>query len=581
MKRAITLTVLALSAVAFGVSALRPSYNGVRAGRADQDYLASSTCQTCHPQHYESWARTHHRRMTQEAREGSVQGDFEVENRFEYLGVKALMNRQQGSFFMSLTMPDGSSIRHRIERTVGSRRIEQYVTRGANGYVRLPIAYDLVNRRWMSLNGSFFYPDSDNFFKHQSGWDGNCIFCHNVKAQPNLNAETRSYDSEVAELGIACGACHGRAAEHAARASSPLRRTLWRLDSSSERSVTDPLKLSPERSMMICGHCHGQRVPEPFDRIQEILKRGDPYNAGDSLSDYYRPVSRETRVGEYSFANRFWSDGSPRLTAYEYQGILRSRCFINGESNTRINCLTCHSMHSGNPEGQILSENLTDKPCLSCHSEYQTKTALSQHTGHQPDSSGSRCYTCHMPRVVYGVMSVHPTHEITVPDPRKTIAQAVPNACNQCHLDKSVNWALSAAAKLWPSRFGGAKQSADQDFNLPEGVRALFAGDALTRAVAAEALGGGGPVRPDRRWAGPFLVEAFADDYPVVRFFAANALASGQWQRRKPDYLGVASSREQSLSGWRAMFGASSQDAMKIAATLRMKRRDVDIEVGE
>jgi len=186
-----------------------------------------------------------------------------------------------------------------------------------------------------------------------------------------------------------------------------------------------------------------------------------------------------------------------------------------------------------------------------------------------------------MPRVVYGVMSVHPTHEITVPDPRKTIAQAVPNACNQCHLDKSVNWALSAAAKLWPSRFGGAKQSADQDFNLPEGVRALFAGDALTRAVAAEALGGGGPVRPDRRWAGPFLVEAFADDYPVVRFFAANALASGQWQRRKPDYLGVASSREQSLSGWRAMFGASSQDAMKIAATLRMKRRDVDIEVGE
>ncbi len=24
------------------------------------------------------------------------------------------------------------------------------------------MAYDLVNRRWMSLNGSFFYPDSNN-----------------------------------------------------------------------------------------------------------------------------------------------------------------------------------------------------------------------------------------------------------------------------------------------------------------------------------------------------------------------------------------------------------------------------------
>jgi hypothetical protein len=26
-----------------------------------------------------------------------------------------------------------------------------------------------------------------------------------------------------------------------------------------------------------------------------------------------------------------WQNGSPRLTAYEYQGVLRSECFIKGE----------------------------------------------------------------------------------------------------------------------------------------------------------------------------------------------------------------------------------------------------------
>ena len=44
-----------------------------------------------------------------------------------------------------------------------------------------------------------------------------------------------------------------------------------------------------------CGHCHGQRIPDPIDRIQQILSRGDPYNAGEDLSQYYRPITRDNR----------------------------------------------------------------------------------------------------------------------------------------------------------------------------------------------------------------------------------------------------------------------------------------------
>jgi len=190
-----------------------------------------------------------------------------------------------------------------------------------------------------------------------------------------------------------------------------------------------------------------------------------------------------------------------------------------------------------------------------------------------------------MPRVVYGVMSFHPTHDITIPNPELTVSQAVPNACNQCHLEKSVNWSIAEAKRLWPARFGNLQSSSDEQFNLPEGPRALFAGDALTRALAADALAGNGPFKPDPLWADPFLVEALADKYPIVRFFAANGLAKEPWQVVKPDYLAEANARAQMIQQWRVLLGqksgAASQQAELLANKFKALRRDVDLEVGE
>src|ERR1044072_8235380 len=207
--KSLSLTVIIAVLILATVLAMRPAYKGTRAGHADEDYLNSKTCVTCHTDHYASWARTYHSRMTQEARPDSVQGDFERNNTLEYLGIRARMEKLNGALSMTLTFPDGRAETHFIDRTVGSRRIEQYLTKENGQYIRLPLAYDLINRRWMSLNGSFFYPDGDKYFQHQSQWDPNCVFCHNVKAQPNFDPGPRTFNTEVSELGIACGACHG------------------------------------------------------------------------------------------------------------------------------------------------------------------------------------------------------------------------------------------------------------------------------------------------------------------------------------------------------------------------------------
>jgi predicted CXXCH cytochrome family protein len=399
--------------------------------------------------------------------------------------------------------------------------------------------------------------------------------------------QTSSYNTEVAELGIACGACHGAAALHAERAASPLTRTFWQFVKNQPKEIVNPVKLTGERAMQVCGHCHGQRVPVQNERIREILTSGDPYDAGEDLAQIYRPIDRDTRIGDYSFANRFWANGSPRLTAYEYQGILRSRCYTAGAANNKINCLTCHTMHGGDVKGQITEAGRTNQPCLQCHEAYGKPEALVAHTHHAVDSEGSRCYNCHMPRVVYGVMTIHPTHDITIPNPQLTISQAVPNACNQCHLDRSVNWAIAQSKRLWAEPYASLETSNDKAFDIAEGARALFAGDALTRALMTEALGNSQYL--DWRWRASLLVEALADNYPIVRYFAANGLAriNDEFLQRpqlaKPDYLGSKAALQNSLTEWRRVIQSidPQSPASSLAQTLRASRQEVDLEVGE
>ncbi|MBL8190999.1 MAG: hypothetical protein JNK38_23475, partial [Acidobacteria bacterium] len=57
------LTAVATLAVAALVFAARPSYQGIRAGKADADYLDSQKCLACHTDHFASWRQTHHSRM--------------------------------------------------------------------------------------------------------------------------------------------------------------------------------------------------------------------------------------------------------------------------------------------------------------------------------------------------------------------------------------------------------------------------------------------------------------------------------------------------------------------------------------
>ena len=582
LLKSIVVTFFIAISVFATVTVLRPKYVGLREGKADENYLKSTDCMACHVSHFDSWDKTHHSKMTQIASTESVVGDFEKNNTLEYLGVKSKMERKGEDFFINQTYQNGKLESLKIVMTIGSRRIQQYVTEKNGQNFRLPIAWNITEKRWMSLNGSFFYPDDDNYQRHNTQWDTNCVFCHNVKAQPNYNFQTKQAKTEVSELGVACGSCHGEGAEHAEKFGSPLSRVF----SGDVEKIVHPNKIDADRSTMICGHCHGQRVPEPESRIREIMTKGDPYNAGDDLSKFYLPIHQQTKIGNISFESRFWADGSPRLTAYEYQGLTNSPCFLNskasghanGISGEKISCLSCHTMHDGDVKGMITEEKRTNQACTQCHTQYEKTENLTEHTKHSVDSKGSSCYSCHMPEVVYGVMDFHKTHQISNPQPSLTATKGVPNACNQCHVDKSVNWAIDATKQKW---FGykNTQTIADEQFNQPESVRGLFAGDALTRALMADAMKKHGEIN----WITPYLAESFAtENYPIVRYFSANGLMVNNWNLAKPDYLGDVSKRNEQIRNWFGKINNKSLDEAKTdAEELRKMRNNVDIEVGE
>ncbi len=454
-----------------------------------EDYVTARSCTRCHGDHAQSFARTFHRTMTREARGTDVRAPFAGEQ-VSYFGVPATMYERDGTKLMRWGAHEVA-----VALTVGSRRYQQYIGRVGGELVRLPWAWHLEERRWFHMNGAFLTPDpappiSDaDYTRHVTRWNDNCIFCHNVRPNPGL--QEGAFDSSVAELGIACEACHGPASAHVQANSDPYRRYRLHLGDRADPTIVNPTRLSQERSLDVCGRCHGQRIT---DDVSSFLRAGDPFVPGDDLSLYSAPLWRDTTLdGEPGrFASRFWDDGTPRLTAYEYQGVLLSPCTAGGT----LTCLSCHDMHAGDPRGQLRPDLTRDQLCTQCHDRVSA-----DHARH-PAESQVGCVDCHMPSVVYGVMASHPSHRIEIPTLRP--AHERPDACTSCHVDRTRTWERA--------EFSQAEQQ-------------LFAGDPLTRAVTAASyaqphLAGD---QPERTRA--LMLEVMEHDpYPGVRHLAYRSL---------------------------------------------------------
>lgn len=488
------------------------------------DYEGAASCASCHPDHHASWARTFHASMTQLPERDSVLGRFDG-RAVSFYGRSAVPFERDGAFWMRI--PDGAGEREtQVALCVGSNRYQQYFERAGTGeggeLRRLPILWHVGEERWMHLNGVFLEPDNSNWAAHAASWNDNCVFCHNTGVQPRMELERRAFTTRVADLGIACEACHGPGEEHVRRMASPLERYAG---TGASLAIVNPNQLEQAESLALCGQCHSQRLPDPLERLAEFLDRGPSFRPGQELRGHVTPVTRDTPSVSSSrpelFRERFWSDGTARLTAYEYLGITQSPCVKGGE----LTCGSCHAMHSGDVHGQLEPEMRGDRACTQCHEEIARD--VQAHTHHAPESAGSRCLECHMPRMVYGILDIHRSHRIEVPDVRRDVEAGRPNACTSCHGSQTAAWAARAMRDWWGERYEEPRSRPDgAALDAPEALASLHAGDAVQRAVYARALG-----RPDaaetareRAFAFAHLVVALGDGYPSIRTLARRSL---------------------------------------------------------
>ena len=126
-----------------------------------------------------------------------------------------------------------------------------------------------------------------------------------------------------------------------------------------------------------------------------------------------------------------------------------------------------------------------------------------------------------MPMTAYALLKSIRSHRIDSPEAKSLAATDRPNACNLCHVDRSLAWTGSHLVD-W---YGQTAPKDRLEAETAAGAAWLLAGDPGERAIVAAAMGNQGARRAaGDDWEAPRLASALLDPYAAVRFIAARSL---------------------------------------------------------
>jgi Flp pilus assembly protein TadD len=524
------------------------------AARSDKkiQFVGAEVCGSCHQQEFKLWTGSHHQLAMQPANPATVLGDFNGATLTQG-GVTSRFFRRGGQFFVNTDGPDGAPHDYRIAYTFGVAPLQQYLISLPGGRLQaFGVAWDSRPRtqggqRWFHLYADQQISPANPL--HWTGpdqnWNFMCADCHSTNVRKNYDLPTRTYATTYAEIDVACEACHGPGSAHVAWAHrhgswyssannrgllialDERRNIVWRIDPATGNARRSRPRMS-SREIQMCARCHSRR-----SQIHEDFVHGQP------LGDDYRVSLLDPDL--------YYPDGQIKAEDYEYGSFIQSRMFHAG-----VTCSDCHEPHSLKLRAQ--GNNL----CSRCHAAARYDSAA--HHFHKAGAPGAHCVDCHMPATLYMVVDARRDHSIRIPRPDLSVTLGVPNACNQCHSDKSAHWAaetvrkwyghtlsgfqnFAAALKAGSLGAPGAETSLVQlidDRNQPAIVRASAlvrlgsAGIPVLRAIRKGATDGNALVRraaaramadADPGISVPILLPLLSDPVRAVRIETAEVLA--------------------------------------------------------
>ena len=517
----------------------------------DQGFVSSETCRSCHPGQFNSWHRSYHRTMTQVASPTSIvdgaSRDFTGRIQLAGHGQTAGLRREGNEFWVNMVNPEWDLLRasgdpeanalreppredRRVLMTTGSHHFQVFWvnSRRSGELWQFPWRYHIAEDRWIHRNDAFLQPADKPATSHFRTWNRDCIHCHNVGGEPGIGPPPQLAFSEtrVGEIGIACEACHGPGQKHVRHYRDPLKRYGHLLSGNPDSTLINPAKVTGKTGSQVCGQCHSHLTTHAGDSqaSREFLRTGLAYRAGDDLDRFVRFL----KLGDGYAGNehRFWSDGTCRSGGREYNSLLASPCYQPQAQNQArsMSCFSCHSMHTADPDDQLSPQATDNRACLQCHSKYSDERALAAHTHHELNSSGSQCYNCHMPHTSYALFKAIRSHQIDSPRVTPTGPNSRPNACNLCHLDRTLQWTaehLTSWHQHPPVTLG------ETDRKVAASLNWLLAGDAAQRAITAWHFGWKPALEEaGTDWIPLRIAPALDDPYPAVRFITWQSLKS-------------------------------------------------------
>ncbi len=436
---------------------------------SENEYAGSESCRECHEKFYQLWSPSFHGQAMM-----PINADFMVKHQIPDSPPVKVEDRMFNVEFKDSTMvmheKDGDKLikTYDVIWAMGGHNVYTFLTPFEKGKLQnIPLAYDVNDKSWFNYPEAGMrhfegeYPDDealpwkDPLFTFNTG----CYSCHISQLNTNYDLSTDSYQTTWREPGINCETCHGPAGDHIQIFSN-----LKEGEEPERLGLISTHTFTQEQNNDACAPCHAKMSPIT-----------PSYMPGDKYFDNYNLTTLEDID--------FYPDGRSLGENYTFTEWKLNPCVEGSE----MHCVTCHTS-----SGRDRNKDNPNNSCLQCHTDKAANIAM--HTGHKPED-GLTCLSCHMPKRQFVGRFFRSDHSFRPPMPEATIKFGSPNACNQCHTDKSPEW----ANKVVKARANGnyqeetlkwaqlIKEAHDNDWSNVDGIFTCIK-DPKTNEVVANSL---------------------------------------------------------------------------------------------
>ena len=394
-----------------------------------EGYLGDGSCTSCHEEELNVWQNSHHDLAMQEVSAQTVLGNFDS-IKASIDGVNYLFYRKGVDFYVHVKEIDGSENDYKIAQVFGVTPLQQYLVNFPKGRKQvLRVTWDSIENKWFHqyAGDSITVNDWLHWTNGAQNWNTMCAECHSTNLKKDYLVEKDSFHTTYSSINVNCESCHGPGEKH----------VQWANAGEKEGNMWVIMGNDQTTQLNMCAPCHARRMKLTKD-LEPGKQFENQYMVQNISSDFYH------------------GDGQILEEDYVYGSFLQSKMHAQG-----IKCGDCHNVHS--LELKFDGNTL----CLQCHVPDTYNSP--KHHFHKEDTEASQCINCHMTGKYYMGNDFRRDHSFRIPRPDQSVTYGSPNACSECHSDKSEKWAADWVV-TW---YGEERQAHFSDYLLLSNQEAL------------------------------------------------------------------------------------------------------------